>query len=253
MTISNLATCLRSDDLHSHGSLVDKVSALIECLCHPGDGSGERLSSSIAAEGAFDASLKAEAAIANLLSRVVELERLVVTDELTELLNRRGIENELKRALSSAGRHNEQGVLIYIDLDGFKPVNDTFGHTAGDAVLCRVANILRDSVRDTDYVGRIGGDEFVVLMTRTYWQDGLSRSEVISKRLNESVLDWNDRQIAIKASIGMQNYGSGDTGHDLLKRADEAMYKTKRLRSDLIHRDRHRQEDSADTRRVANS
>jgi len=233
VTISNLATCLHSPELSSNGYLVDKVSMLIERLCKPTDGTDKRLANSTAAEHAFDAAVEAEATIANLLARVNELEHMAQTDELTGLLNRRGFEIELKRALSNAGRHDEQGVLIYIDLDGFKPINDTFGHTAGDEVLRRVAGILGESVRDTDYVGRIGGDEFVILMTRAYWQDCLNRSEIISTRLNEAVVDWQGRQIAVEASIGMQNYGPDDSGHDILKRADEAMYKTKRMRSDL--------------------
>lgn len=233
MTISNLATCLHSPELSSNGALVDKISMLIECLCKPDNGTDKRLADSTAAEHAFDAAVEAERTIADLLTRVVELEHLIQTDELTGLLNRRGFETELKRALANAGRHDEQGVLIYIDLDGFKPINDTFGHAAGDEVLRRVAGILGDGVRDTDYVGRIGGDEFVILMTRTYWKDCLNHSEIISTRLNQAVVDWNGRQIAVKASIGMQNYGPNDSGHDILKRADEAMYKTKRMRSDL--------------------
>ena len=245
VTISNLATCLRTPDLTSRGSLVDKVSTLIECLCKPSDGTDKRIEASHAAERAFDASIEAEKIIADLLTRVVDLEHLVQTDELTGLLNRRGFEDEFNRALSSAERHHEQGVLIYIDLDGFKPVNDTFGHAAGDEVLRRVAETLNNNVRDTDYVGRIGGDEFVILMSRTRWQDGLSRCELINEHLNEAVIDWQGRQIAIKASVGIQNYGANDNGHDILKRADEAMYKTKRLRSDLKH--------STDTRIVANA
>lgn len=233
MTISNLATCLQPTKLSSTGDLVDKVSTLIECLCKPDDGTDGRLANSTAAEYAFDAAVAAEGSIAELLNRVVELEDIVQTDELTGLLNRRGFDIELKRALTNAGRHDEQGVLIYIDLDGFKPVNDTFGHAAGDEVLRRVAVILGDNVRDTDYVGRIGGDEFVILMTRTYWKDCLYRSEIISNCLNQAVINWNGHQIAVKASIGMHNYGSNDSGHDILKRADEAMYKTKRMRCEL--------------------
>ena len=80
--------------------------------------------------------------------RIAHLEALATTDELTGTLNRRGFEEELDRLLARAERKNEEGVLVYVDLDGFKPVNDTFGHAAGDEVLRQVARVLTENVRD---------------------------------------------------------------------------------------------------------
>jgi len=88
--------------------------------------------------------------------RLAHLERLSTTDELTGLLNRRGFEERFRQEMASARRLDEGGVLIFIDLDGFKPINDTFGHDAGDEVLRQVANLLRANVREGDSLGPVG-------------------------------------------------------------------------------------------------
>lgn len=164
--------------------------------------------------------------------RIRRLESLSVTDELTGLLNRRGFQAQLRRALAAADRYEERGLLAYVDLDDFKPVNDTYGHAAGDEVLRRVARILYDNVRDTDCVGRLGGDEFAVLLTRTSPKDAVKRARWLEELVNTTVVDWQGRNIALRASFGFQRYGPNDDEHDLLKRADSAMYNAKRLRGD---------------------
>ncbi|NQU58554.1 MAG: GGDEF domain-containing protein [Rhodospirillales bacterium] len=176
--------------------------------------------------------------IAHLQDRIAELELLAETDELTGLPNRRGFDNLLQRVLSGVSRYDEQGVLIYIDLDAFKPINDSCGHAAGDEVLRQVATLLRDGIRDTDFAGRMGGDEFAVLLTRTNWENGFKRARRIEKQLNNSIVHWHGRMIAISASFGLQGYGAKEDGLDLLARADEAMYTTKRLRTNLGTNDR---------------
>ena len=100
--------------------------------------------------------------------------------------------------------------------------------------MCRVASTLLDGIRDTDYVGRLGGDEFALLLTRTSWENGLRRAECVESRLNNSMVDWCGRKIAVSASLVLQKYGAKDEGLDLISRADEAMYKTKRLRTNLV-------------------
>lgn len=183
------------------------------------------------ASNALDAAREAEQLIKHLQGRIAELEQLAQTDELTGLLNRRGFDSQLQRVLSNVKRYDEHGVLIYIDMDAFKPINDRYGHAAGDAVLCHVASLLCDGTRDTDFAGRLGGDEFAILLTRTNWKNGLSRAERIEKQLNNSIVQWAGQHISISASFGLQGYGTKEHGLDLLARADEAMYKTKRLRT----------------------
>ncbi|KAF0143771.1 MAG: diguanylate cyclase [Rhodospirillaceae bacterium] len=118
--------------------------------------------------------------------RIAHLERLSITDELTGLLNRRGIEHRLRDELAAPSAMARGGVLIFIDLDGLKPVNDTFGPAAGDKVLRQVAGLLRANVRESDSLGRIGGDEFVVLMPRSPRHIGLLRTQTIEKLMNDS-------------------------------------------------------------------
>ncbi len=179
---------------------------------------------------AVRAMAKAERTMLKQKRRIAHLERLVNTDELTGILNRRGFQAELRRVLADAGRYGANGVLVCMDIDGFKLVNDTYGHAAGDEVLKKVACILQENTRRTDYIGRLGGDEFAVLLTRLRWQDGLARAGKIDLIINSSFAVWRERQIALKASMGFLPYGPNDKEHDLLVNVDGAMYETKRLR-----------------------
>jgi diguanylate cyclase (GGDEF)-like protein len=137
----------------------------------------------------------------------------------------------LQNALAAARRYGEQGVLISIDLDGFKLVNDTYGHTVGDKVLKQVAQILSEGVRETDCVGRVGGDEFVVILTRAPWEDGLKRARVLESQLNSTAVNIGGRTIMVRASCGTLTYGSEDDAPTLLDRADNEMYRQKRTKS----------------------
>ena len=215
--------------------LLGKVSRLVECLEQSNElsGRGGIQAHWEVADSAIRAALTMEQMLSRQLQRIAHLETLAITDELTTLLNRRGFLAALNRALASARRYGEEGVLVYIDLDGFKPINDTFGHAAGDEVLRTVARILSGNIRDTDVIGRLGGDEFAVLLTRSDWQNGVKRAETINHLLNNSCAEFDGRRIALKASIGLKPYGAADDGEDLLRSADQAMYKTKRLRADL--------------------
>ena len=162
--------------------------------------------------------------------RIAELENLATTDALTRVLNRRGFEESMAHELSVARRHGVGGVLIFVDLDQFKPVNDTFGHAAGDEVLRTVANLLRGNIRDTDYLGRLGGDEFAILLPRSNKRNGVRRAEELDRKLNNAYAAWNDTQIPIKASCGVHMYAAKAELRELLHAADEAMYKIKQER-----------------------
>jgi GGDEF domain-containing protein len=118
--------------------------------------------------------------------RIAELEALATTDELTQILNRRGFEQQLEHELSIARRHGVGGVMIFVDLDEFKPINDTYGHAAGDEVLKAASTILQAQIRDTDYVGRLGGDEFAILLPRSNKRNGVRRAEELDKKLNNT-------------------------------------------------------------------
>jgi diguanylate cyclase (GGDEF)-like protein len=162
--------------------------------------------------------------------RIAELENLATTDALTRVLNRRGFEERLAHELSVARRHGVGGVLLFVDLDGFKPVNDTFGHAAGDQVLVTVANLLRGHIRATDYIGRLGGDEFAILLPRSNKRNGLRRAEELDRKLNNAYAPWDSHQIPIKASCGVHMYSAQAEVGELLAAADMAMYKIKQER-----------------------
>lgn len=184
-----------------------------------------------ATDCALNAAMSTERKMLSQSLRIEEMERLACTDELTGAYNRRGFEQEFKRVLAAANRYGETGVLVYVDLDGFKPINDTYGHAAGDLVLCEVVRTLSENVRPHDLVARLGGDEFAVLLTRTAWQDGLERAELLKHILNTSYVAWNSKHIAVRASFGFQRFGPDDCDKQLLMKADTAMYEAKRLRS----------------------
>lgn len=173
----------------------------------------------------------AEQQIAEQKKRIDYLESLAKTDELTGLVNRRGFEDFLLRTLSAAKRYKEQGVIAYIDLDCFKPINDRFGHAVGDKVLSEVANVLLDNVRASDVVARVGGDEFVVMLVRCALEDGRRHIENLGKAIEDNRIIHSSGEIRVSASIGVEPYGPNSDAHTLLAHADAAMYRRKRRRA----------------------
>jgi diguanylate cyclase (GGDEF)-like protein len=165
-------------------------------------------------------------------ARIAYLENLSMTDDLTGLLNRRGFEEAFHRALVSAGRYGDEGVLIACDLDDFKSINDQYGHAAGDEVLRHVGWLLKTHTRETDFVARLGGDEFVVILVQTGWRNGLKRAQTLSRALNRLIVKVEPINIAVSASIGVEHFGPEDKdGNTLIARADMAMYCNKRRRA----------------------
>jgi len=219
-------------------ALVRKVGRLVDCLDSAGAISdlGMTAAHEEATLFALAAASDAERLLAVQQERIAELELLALTDELTGLLNRRAIEAEMDHALAAARRYDERGVLVYMDLDGFKAINDTYGHAADDEVLRQVARVLEKNVRDSDRVGRLGGDEFAILLARTSWEDGLKRADAIDHVVNTTVIDWNGYILALKASFGVHQYNANDSDGDILNHADKAMYKIKHGRADLAGR-----------------
>lgn len=182
---------------------------------------------------ALVAMTEAQKRIERQQARIAELENLSVTDELTGAMNRRGFDMQLRKALAQSKRLNadgeetEGGIVLMIDLDRFKSVNDTHGHAAGDELLRLVASVLTRDVRASDTVARLGGDEFAVLMPDLDTADGLTRARRLEKRLNATRLSWGDLVLPVSASVGAVSYLPQDRPAELLKRADEIMYRRK--------------------------
>lgn len=173
---------------------------------------------------------QAEQRLAEQEERIHELESLSITDSLTGLLNRRGFEDALGRVLANAQRHGEQGVLAYIDLDDFKTINDTFGHSTGDEILRHVADILRQNVRATDYVARLGGDEFAIIFTHASSVDLKAIVRKLKRCVGSSLARVGQRLITVRASLGSAVYGPSTPAEALINCADNAMYAEKARR-----------------------
>ena len=211
-----------------------QVSELVGGICKLA-GCLEGRSSATDRELALHETLKLAYKIEELINRqderIAYLDRLAMTDSLTGILNRRGFQAEMQRVLASARRFQETGVLAYIDLDEFKFINDTYGHSCGDEVLCHVSRVLERMTRGMDYVARLGGDEFAVLLVRSGWEDGQIRAEKITKELNTTTLRWQDKIIQLKASVGFQPYDHTSLTHDLMSSADQSMYAVKKFKN----------------------
>jgi diguanylate cyclase (GGDEF)-like protein len=161
-------------------------------------------------------------------ARIGDLEAMIEIDPLTELLNRRGFERELKRVLAYVKRYGASAALLFIDLDGFKPVNDRHGHAAGDAVLKAVAATLTPNVRASDIVARLGGDEFVVLLWNVTAEAAAAKAVALETLIATASVQCGAATLAVGASAGVAQIGPADTAGDLLARADAAMYTRKR-------------------------
>ncbi|WP_250008391.1 GGDEF domain-containing protein [Actinoplanes sp. M2I2] len=167
-----------------------------------------------------------DATLADLREHETRLRHQALSDGLTGLANRTSFHEQLTAALAAPAAADTTSVLL-IDLDGFKAVNDTLGHAAGDALLAGVADRLRASVRTEDLVARLGGDEFAVLL-RDCDVDGASQTA--DRVLHElaSPIPYEDTVVRANASIGIACAGPGDDGGSLLRSADLAMYAAKR-------------------------
>ena len=169
---------------------------------------------------------------------VARLDKLATGDPLTGLANRAKLELELTAHVRTARRLDRPGVILLADLDGFKAINDTHGHSTGDKVLRAVAETLRAQVRADDVVARIGGDEFVVVLPDTAPEAGEAVARAMSEAIGRSVRDVDGTPVAVGVSVGCVAFGR--TAHErpdaLLDAADEAMYRVKRARRDRRRR-----------------
>ncbi len=171
-----------------------------------------------------------EQIIAQKDALIDRLQSMAMSDPLTGLLNRRGFEEHLQRVTATADRYEQQGVLVYLDLDDFKPVNDRIGHEAGDVVLRHVAEFLVQNVRRTDLVARLGGDEFAVLMIQTEAKEGRTKAKELQRSLNETSAHVRNSDVPINASVGVTTFSGGAKCRTVMRRADRSMYRDKAKR-----------------------
>ena len=165
--------------------------------------------------------------VAQLQERIEQLDQLAHQDTLINLPNRRGFMRELERLVDRAKRYGHLSAMLFVDLDGLKMINDTFGHRAGDEALIQVAELLSNGIRRSDVVARIGGDEFGILIENA----DESAARDTAARLVELICgcefthDGDAMPLSVAIGVGMIN--GGDTPDSVMARADEEMYRRK--------------------------
>lgn len=170
------------------------------------------------------------AALRDAEARIRYLENLAHIDELTGILNRRGFLRELSRAASYAQRYAIPVTLVLLDLDGFKEINDRHGHPVGDAVLIQVARAMVSSVRGSDVVARIGGDEFALILLHADTAAAAQSMIGLQQRLGKARVALDNGEIQIEASIGLVSFTGGEPVEQILEEADRRLYSAKQYR-----------------------
>lgn len=159
-----------------------------------------------------------------------ELERVsgqVREDQLTGALNRRGMEDAMEREIARAKRSKKPLCVALLDVDNFKRLNDTHGHSAGDAALVHLAKVIKHTVRPTDVIARFGGEEFVIILTETGQSEAVRVVQRLQRELTRRFFLHNNERLLMTFSAGVAEYRQGDSDESLFQRADKAMYQAK--------------------------
>ena len=172
--------------------------------------------------------LKSQLARAN--ARIEALQASADTDFLLDIPNRRGFERELSRAIAFIKRYHASGALIVLDVDRLKPINDAFGHAAGDQVLKAIVKTLLAHVRSSDVIGRLGGDEFALLLWNLSATDAKANAALLEEAIDRLTFVFRGRTITDGASAGVAILGPHAELSRALEAADSAMYVRKALR-----------------------
>ncbi|MEW6641651.1 MAG: GGDEF domain-containing protein [Pseudomonadota bacterium] len=170
---------------------------------------------------------KLTAQLAEAKDRIAELEAWADTDSLLDIFNRRGFERELTRAIAYIKRYKASGAVIALDVDRLKPINDTFGHAAGDAVLKAIVHVVLRHVRSSDVVGRLGGDEFAVLLWNLTEADAKAKAAALEDAIDRLTFVFRGHSMSSGASTGVTILIPSDDAQSALERADLAMYARK--------------------------
>jgi diguanylate cyclase (GGDEF)-like protein len=166
--------------------------------------------------------------LARARSRIASLERLADEDSLTPVANRRAFVRQLTRMIAFSQRYGVPASVVYFDVNNMKQINDTHGHPAGDAALRRIAAVLRDNVRSSDIVGRLGGDEFGVILAQTDAAQARAKAAALAAAIAAEPLPWAETTIALSAAYGVYAFAGGEDPQSAIEAADRAMYEHKR-------------------------
>jgi len=168
--------------------------------------------------------------LARALALIGELQETAETDFLLGIRNRRGFERDLARAIAYIKRYHATAALIILDVDRLKPINDSFGHAAGDEVLKAVAAVLTGQIRSSDVVARLGGDEFAILLWNLTETDARAKAALMEQEIDRLTFIFRDRTVSAGASAGIAMLDAHAELGRALEAADSAMYLRKAQR-----------------------
>ncbi|MBO6782185.1 MAG: GGDEF domain-containing protein [Alphaproteobacteria bacterium] len=164
-------------------------------------------------------------------NRINYLEKLADEDTLVPVANRRAFVREMSRMMAYAERYGAETSVLYFDIDGFKDINDGHGHAAGDAALQHVATLLAENIRESDLVGRLGGDEFGVILAQAGGDSAQEKAASLSALIEGTPFVWEGQQLPLAVSFGAHTFSGGEDAGEALQRADKAMYEQKQRRA----------------------
>ncbi|MFH1343070.1 MAG: GGDEF domain-containing protein [Pseudomonadota bacterium] len=170
------------------------------------------------------------AQLAKAQARIEELQASADIDFLLDIPNRRGFERELHRSIAYIKRYHASGALIVLDVDRLKPINDAFGHAAGDQVLKAIVAVLLRQIRSSDVVGRLGGDEFALLLWNLSETDARAKAAALEQAIDQLTFTFRGRTVTAGASAGVALLGPHAEADRALEAADSAMYVRKAQR-----------------------
>lgn len=159
--------------------------------------------------------------------RVAFLEKLADQDGLVPIANRRAFVRELSRMIAFADRYGNPASVLYFDINGLKIINDNLGHAAGDAAIRHVANVLTGNVRESDMVGRLGGDEFGVLLANAPQPAALEKAASLAAKIETVPFEWEGKHVPMRVAYGAYGFTGGEDAAKALDAADKAMYERK--------------------------
>ncbi|HVJ40880.1 MAG TPA: GGDEF domain-containing protein [Dongiaceae bacterium] len=160
--------------------------------------------------------------------RIAHLEQLADEDAMLPISNRRAFVRELTRMISYAERYNSTGSVLYFDVNGMKEINDRYGHAAGDAALAHFARLLVENVRDTDVVGRLGGDEFGVILAQADERQAQEKASTLVRIIDRSPFTWQGEELTLSCAVGIHQFLAQQSAETAITAADANMYKVKR-------------------------
>jgi len=173
--------------------------------------------------------------VLNARHKLRELRHIVHTDRLTGIGNRQLIEGRLRAAIAECAHTKDSAGLLFMDIDHFKQVNDTYGHSVGDKVLCMVTGTFHHSLRTTDTIGRWGGEEFIAILNNVNDEDTLRHiAEKVRTLVEFSRLDLNSQSLTVTISIGATRLRPNDTPESIIERADGLMYQSKKAGRNVV-------------------